>query len=52
MRYKLVIFILFCCSLTFSYAEGSKDLYPAGAQGGRAWLYSGAYSSFAIPFPT
>ncbi|OJX34979.1 MAG: hypothetical protein BGO87_09595 [Flavobacteriia bacterium 40-80] len=38
--------------MTFSYAEGSKDLYPAGAQGGRAWLYSGAYSSFAIPFPT
>ncbi len=52
MLFKLLIFIILFFTLNFSFAEGSKDLYPAGAQGSRAWLYSGLYSSFALPFPT
>lgn len=34
------------------YAEGSKDLYPSGVQGGRAYLRASTSPSIAFPFPT
>ena len=39
---KIHFLLIFCLLLNFSavYAEGSKDLYPAGVEGNRAYLYS------------
>lgn len=37
---------------TSVHAEGSKDLYPSGIQGGRATLFSGNVGNIAFPFPT
>lgn len=34
------------------WADGSKDLYPSGASGGRATLFSGVNPTPAFPFPT
>ncbi|MDR2283304.1 MAG: DUF11 domain-containing protein, partial [Sphingobacterium sp.] len=36
------MFVLF--SFSWSYADGSKDLYPSGTTGGRAFLYSNSYT--------
>src|SRR5690554_3465949 len=33
------------------YAEGSRDLYPSGAAGGRAYLRASTTESLAFPFP-
>lgn len=33
------------------WADGSKDLYPSGAQGGRAYLRASTTESAAFPFP-
>lgn len=46
----LLSFLLF--GGTEIWAEGSKDLYPAGAQGGRAFLRASTTSNIAFPFPT
>lgn len=42
--------LLLPCQQTF--AEGSKDLYPSGASGYRAYLSSSTAVNNAIPFPT
>jgi len=34
------------------WGSGSRDLYPSGAQGGRATLFSGVNPTPAFPFPT
>src|SRR5699024_6640088 len=49
---KMLCFSLFLLVSVSSYAEGSRDLYPAGAQGGRAFLLSGSNPSSVNPFPT
>jgi gliding motility-associated-like protein/uncharacterized repeat protein (TIGR01451 family) len=56
---KLHFLFIFCLLVNFSavYAEGSKDLYPAGVKGNRAFLYSNisinpAPTSIAFPFRT
>ncbi|MBB2150343.1 Ig-like domain-containing protein, partial [Pedobacter gandavensis] len=53
---KLYCLVVFCVLLSFSvaYAEGSKDLYPAGATGNRAFLYcnSNNTASESWPFKT
>lgn len=40
----LFVFLFAPAWLTSVYAEGSKDLYPAGAQGNRSFLYSNSYT--------
>ncbi|TKB97159.1 DUF11 domain-containing protein [Pedobacter cryotolerans] len=50
-----VFFILFSFFAQNTFAEGSKDLYPAGAQGNRAFLYAnidGTNSTLSYPFKT
>ncbi|SDN28794.1 hypothetical protein SAMN05421820_1071, partial [Pedobacter steynii] len=56
---KLHFLFIFCLLVNFSavYAEGSKDLYPAGVKGNRAFLYSNnaaaaTGSSVSFPFKT
>jgi|26BtaG_2_1085354.scaffolds.fasta_scaffold00030_51 uncharacterized repeat protein (TIGR01451 family) len=46
----LVVFI-FLSGINPVFAEGSKDLYPQGVQGGRAYLRASTASSAAFPFP-
>lgn len=36
---------------TTAWADGSKDLYPTGAKGGRAFLRASKMSSAAFPYP-
>lgn len=51
----LTTFILLSFCSQFTFAEGSKDLYPAGAQGNRAFLYANVDASSHItswPFKT
>lgn len=44
--------VLFFCFPEVTFAEGSKDLYPAGAQGNRAYLNANAdATSFSGIFP-
>lgn len=43
--------LLFFSGLSPALAEGSKDLYPSGVQGGRAALRTSTVSSLAYPFP-
>ena len=54
--YRTILFycsVLLCLCLSLgSYAEGSKDLYPGGALGNRAYLMSTTTSSRSWPFPT
>ena len=49
-HYVLFLAFTLICS-TMLYAEGSKDLYPSGVQGGRAALRTSTVSSLAYPFP-
>jgi len=42
-RFIYAAMILLNCNLF--YAEGSKDLYPSGVSGGRAFLYSNSYTA-------
>lgn len=46
----LIIFLILFSTGNLS-AEGSKDLYPQGAQGGRAYLRASNTQSAAFPFP-
>ncbi|SMD17170.1 hypothetical protein SAMN04488101_1221, partial [Pedobacter nyackensis] len=49
------LFLLFCLliNLPGAFADGSRDLYPVGAQGNRAFLYSSTGSPSAyFPFKT
>lgn len=50
----LLVFILLAGKLSAQqyWGSGSRDLYPAGAQGGRATLYSGVNPTINMPFPT
>ncbi|SHG47276.1 hypothetical protein SAMN04488522_105606, partial [Pedobacter caeni] len=50
---KLHFLFTFCLLVNFSvaYAEGSKDLYPAGVSGNRAFLYSNSSASSSVSFP-
>ena len=41
---SLSLFLLFIAIPANVYAEGSKDLYPAGVSGNRAFLYSNSYT--------
>lgn len=50
LPFLLLFFTLF--SLNNVWAEGSKDLYPNGATGGRAYLRASTTGSAAFPFPT
>jgi len=43
--------LFFLLGLTAVLAEGSKDLYPANAQGGRAYLRASNTSSAVFPYP-
>lgn len=45
-------FVLLLFVSSASFAEGSKDLYPNGVKGGRAFLMSTTKASGANPFPT
>lgn len=50
-----VLIIIFSFFTQETFAEGSKDLYPAGAQGNRAFLYAnidGTNSTLSYPFKT
>lgn len=50
-----LIFIALSCIAPKTFAEGSKDLYPAGAQGNRAFLYAnidGTNYTDRFPFKT
>lgn len=50
----LLVFILCAGSLSAQqtfWGSGSRDLYPDGAQGGRATLYSGVTPTINMPFP-
>src|SRR5690554_5487336 len=49
LPFLLLFFTLF--SLNNVWAEGSKDLYPNGATGGRAYLRTSTDASLAFPFP-
>jgi len=52
---KLFGLLLFTITIFWSIdmqAEGSKDLYPNGATGGRAFLLASTTESAAFPFPT
>lgn len=49
LPFLLLFFTLF--SLNNIWAEGSKDLYPNGATGGRAYLRTSTDASLAFPFP-
>ena len=53
---KLHFLFIFCLLINFSasYAEGSKDLYPSGAKGNRAFLYcnTSTDASESWPFKT
>lgn len=51
---KSAILLLLCLCVRWgaAYAEGSKDLYPSGASGYRAYLNSTTASSSTNPFPT
>ena len=54
----LFVFLFLSALHTKMYAEGSKELYPAGATGNRAYLYSNSYTgssgstSTSWPFKT
>lgn len=48
---RLFSLFAFLCT-SFAYAEGSKDLYPSGAKGGRAFLRASKTQSASFPFPT
>lgn len=48
----LVIAMLFLFGMGDVFAEGSKDLHPAGAKGGRTSLRSSTNITSATPFPT
>src|SRR5699024_9895374 len=43
--------ILILSGIQLSLADGSKDLYPNGASGGRAYLRASTSESAAFPFP-
>lgn len=45
----LLLLTVLCISIS-AYAEGSKDLYPSGAQGGRAFLRASTETSLAYPY--
>lgn len=45
----LLLLTVLCISIS-AYAEGSKDLYPSGAQGGRAFLRASTETSVAYPY--
>lgn len=51
---KSAVLLLLCLCTWWgkSYAEGSKDLYPSGASGYRAYVNSTTASSSTNPFPT
>src|SRR5699024_10404852 len=57
--YKISIFLSFLLISLFSglsvFADGSRDLYPSGKEGHRAYLYTGPATSTltrpAYPFP-
>lgn len=51
MLWLLVILWTFI-HIPSAQAEGSKDLYPSGASGGRAYLRASTTESAAFPFPT
>ncbi|WP_230146329.1 tandem-95 repeat protein, partial [Pedobacter sp. Bi36] len=46
-----MLLILFAFSISNTFADGSRDLYPSTASGGRAKLRSSTVSSASYPFP-
>ncbi|MGN8059758.1 beta strand repeat-containing protein, partial [Pedobacter sp. 22163] len=46
-----MLLILFAFSISNTFADGSRDLYPSNASGGRAKLRSSTVSSASYPFP-
>src|SRR5699024_3211111 len=50
-RLGLLTIFLMLFSIGNLWADGSKDLYPSGAQGGRAYLRASTTESPAFPFP-
>lgn len=51
--FQKTLFLCVLLSVSFSLlADGSKDLYPSGAQGGRAYLRASTAQNVAFPFPT
>lgn len=50
--FALFMLCVLLCSGPTVWADGSKDLYPAGAKGGRATLRSNTVVTNAFPFPT
>lgn len=55
IKENLRLYVPFIFLMLFSigtvWAEGSKDLYPSGATGGRAYLRASNQSNLAFPFP-
>ncbi len=49
---RLILFSFSVIGFSQLHAEGSKTIYPTGASGGRADLYSGTSSALSFPFPT
>lgn len=50
-KYRLLSVLVLLLSFS-ALADGSKDIYPAGAQGGRAFLRASESVSPAFPFPS
>lgn len=52
IRAGLLLVIFVVLNIGNVWADGSKDLYPEGATGGRAFLRASTTPSLAYPFPT
>lgn len=52
IRAGLLLVLFVVLNIGNVWADGSKDLYPEGATGGRAFLRASTTPSLAYPFPT
>lgn len=50
MLTRILVSFLFCAHVLLSFADGSKDLYPAGIKGGRAFLETYVTNNFGTPY--
>lgn len=49
--FKVLAILLFFLQINYAYSDGSKDLYPKGVRGGRAYMESMTYSGGALTHP-